>query len=178
MQLCRIIKKDAYVSGVARASDQIRFKLTMYSRCKYINRTDAPIFLTSVLTVLGKIEFTASSSRKTTLHVLRRTIQAGKRPIFALASFAAARKSCRRQINNAIVRQVDLYGKEERKNSSKWKKKKHKSLSIHFTQCLVSPKTKHCDICGYHRFWMVVNFSFMLEISPFSPQLPKPQYLV
>ncbi len=91
-------------------------------------------------------------------------MQAGKRPIFALASFAAARKSCRRHINNAIVRQVDLYGKEERKNSSKWKKKKHKSLSIHFTQCLLLTKTKHCDICGYHRFWMVVNFSFMLEI--------------
>ncbi len=32
---------------------------------KDINRTDVPILLTSVLTVLGKIEFTAGSSRKT-----------------------------------------------------------------------------------------------------------------
>ena len=36
--------------------------------------------------------------------------QAGKRPVFALANFAAARKSGRRQINNAIGRPVGLRG--------------------------------------------------------------------
>ncbi len=60
----------------------------------------------------------AGSSRKTTLHAHRRTILAGKRPIFALASFAAARKSCRRQINKAIGRLVGLKGKWERENTA------------------------------------------------------------
>jgi hypothetical protein len=43
-----------------------------------------------------------SVSRKTTIQVLPATIQAGKRPVFALASFAAAGKSFRGQISRSL----------------------------------------------------------------------------